>query len=252
MRRSSIGWLALTVGLSGCAGDGEGTSGSATTGGAGGSSGIGGNDAGEVASTGTTSGGAATTSSSGDAATTSSGVGGAGACEGRAADCAEAFGDRFTPSNGRADGTLLAVVGTTDAQCPLFNDDHVVLEVTILGGVQRLVVNVEGVAVAATTSPLIGPPFEEGWHEDVELDYPADLGLHSDAFTQVTVAGAEAFLCEHLVVGQPISVFAYAEDNPSSAHQIHFNEGYPDGAIVANPTSASPTYLAFRFGDQEF
>lgn len=49
-----------------------------------------------------------------------------------------------------------------------------------------------------------------------------------------------------------ISVLAYAEDNPSSAHQIHFNESYPDGAIVANPTAKAQTYLAFRFGDQEF
>ncbi len=179
--------------------------------------------------------------------------GGAGAtCDGVADACADAFGDLFAPGNGRADGTLLAIVGTTDTQCTAYNDDHVVLQLAIDGAVQRLVVNVDGVAVAVKSAPLVGPPFAAGWHLGVELDYVVDLELHSEAFEQVTLEGAEAFLCEHLVPGDPISVFAYAEDNPSSAHQIHFNQSYPDGAIVANPTSRTPTYLAFRFADQAF
>jgi hypothetical protein len=226
--------------------------GGSTTNGSGGATGSGG-DATDAASTTDASTADAATTASGSSSGSTSGSGGVGAaCDGMAEGCADTFGDLFTPSNGRADGTLLAVVGTTDAQCALHNDDHVVLEVTILGGVQRLVVNVDGVAVAAQSAPLVGPPFEEGWHEDVTLDYVDDLELHSDVFEQVTIEGAEAFLCEHLAVGEPISVFAYAEDNPSSAHQIHFNESYPDGVIVAGPTSASPTYLAFRFGDQDF
>lgn len=238
MRRSTLPIL-LAITLLGC-GDDEGSGAQAGFGGAGaGGAGTGGQDASGAGGSG--------------GATSSSGGGGAGpTCDGTAAECADTFGELFAPSNGRADGTLLAIVRTTDSQCALFNDDHVVLEVTILGSVQRLVVNVEGVAVAATQAPLLGPPFEEGWHEDQELDYPTDLDLHSDTFDQVDVAGAEGFLCEHLVPGQPISVFAYAEGNPSSAHQIHFNPNYPDGAIVANPTSETPTYLAFRFADQDF
>jgi hypothetical protein len=236
----------ILLALAGCGDDGGG---SATSGGSGGEGGGGGSGSAGGATTDAASSGSGTSSSSGSSS--ASGAGGA-TCGALADACASTFGEAFTPANGRADGTLLAVVGTTDTQCPLFNDDHVVLEVTLLGGVQRLVVNVEGIAVAATSAPLVGPPFAEGWHEDVVLDYPDDLGLHSDAFEQVTIEGAEAFLCRHLVIGEPISVYAYAEDNPSSAHQIHFNESYPDGAIVAGPTSESPTYLAFRFGDQAF
>lgn len=195
--------------------------------------------------------------SGGTSEPTSTGAGGAGgaigpSCEGTAAACADTFGDLFTAGNGRVDGTLVAIVRTTDTQCTAFNDDHVVLQVEIGGAVQRLAVNVVGVAVASTSAPLVGPPFAEGWHLGAVLEYVDDLDLHSDAFAQVTVEGAEAFLCQHLVPGDPISVFAYAEDNPSSAHQIHFNESYPDGAIVANPASETPTYLAFRFSNQAF
>ena len=44
-----------------------------------------------------------------------------------------------------------------------------------------------------------------------------------------------------------------ANDNASSsAHQIHRNDNYPDGAIVVDATSASPTYLLFRYDNQVF
>ncbi len=241
MRSTRLWLVALLIAATGCGDDGE----SSTASGSGGAPGSGGAEPSSTADVGSTA--------SGNSTVSTSGTGGAGAaCDGMAAGCADTFGDLLTPANGRADGTLLAIVGTNDTQCTLFNDDHAILEVTISGAVHRLVVNVEGVAVAATSAALVGPPFEEGWHEDVTVEYTDDLDLHSDAFAQVDVAGAEAFLCEHLVPGQPISVYAYAEDNPSSAHQIHFNESYPDGAIVANPTGDVPTYLAFRFGDQVF
>lgn len=178
--------------------------------------------------------------------------GGAG-CEGMAEGCVSEFGSLFTRSNGRADGTLVALVGPTDTGCPTFNDDHVVLEVSMAGGVQRLVVSVGGVAVHAVRAPLLGPPFSEGWHRDLALDYPTDLGAHSGEFTPVTMDEAVAFTCSELEVGAPIAVFAYSDgSNPSSAHQIHRNDRYPDGAIVARPTSDEPVYLLYRYLDQTF
>ena len=168
-------------------------------------------------------------------------------------DCAASFGELFTRANGRADGTLVALLETTDTQCVASDDDHVVLQVAILGEVQRLVVAVDGVAVRALAAPLIGPAFAEGWHGGMTLDYPRDLGVHASDFTAVTMVEAVAFICAATAVGSSISVFAYAEgDYPSSAHQIHRNDNYPDGAIVVDPTAELPTYLLFRYADQQF
>lgn len=174
-------------------------------------------------------------------------------CDEKAKACASQFGSLFTESNGRADGTLVAIVRPVDQQCAEPNATHVTLQLSILGQVQRLVVSVEDVAVASVQKPLIGPPFAEGWHLDQHLEYATDLGIHSDDFTQLTLEGAVDFVCSHLEIGDPVSVFAYSDGSkPSSAHQIHSNDNYPDGAIVTNPTSASPTYLLFRFANQVF
>lgn len=174
-------------------------------------------------------------------------------CEEMSEGCVAEFGSVFTRSNGRADGTLVALVEPTDSDCPEYNDDHVVLEVMMLGQVQRLVVSVDGVAVHRVDGQLLGPGFSEGWHLDMDLDYVGDLGVHSTDFTPVSMDEAVAFVCEGLEVGAPVSVFAYSDGSrPSSAHQVHWNERYPDGAIVAHPTAESPTYLLFRYADDVF
>ena len=174
-------------------------------------------------------------------------------CDDKAKNCATQFGSLFTKSNGRADGTLIALVRPSDTQCAMPNSTHAVLQLSIQGKVQRLVASVDGVALATKSAPLIGPAYAEGWHENVTLEYPTSLGVHSTDFTPVSLDGAVSFLCEHLSIGAPVSVFAYSDGTePSSAHEIHSNDNYPDGAIVVDPTSATPTYLLFRYLDQVF
>lgn len=174
-------------------------------------------------------------------------------CREMSANCVSEFGSLFTRSNGRADGTLVALVEPTDRQCELYNDTHVVLQLSMLGHVQRLVVSVNGVSVHTTTAQLLGPIYSEGWHTDLDLDYVTHLEVHSTDFTHVTMDEAVSFICSELEVGDPVSVFAYSEgDYPASAHQIHRVDHYPDGAIVARPTSDAPTYLLFRYSDQVF
>ena len=174
-------------------------------------------------------------------------------CDSMAAACASQFGALFTNTNGRADGTLVALVRPTDTQCAMPNSTHAVLQLSILGQIQRLVVNVDGVLTSQASAALVGPAFAEGWHENVPLDYPGDLGSHSADFTAATRDEAVAFLCSHLELGAPVAVYAYSDGTePSSAHQIHRNNGYPDGAVAVQPTSATPTYLLFRFSDQVF
>ena len=163
------------------------------------------------------------------------------------------LGSLFTRSNGRADGTLVALLETTDSQCDLYNNDHVVLQLSILGHIQRLVVSVDGVGVATTSAALVGPAYAEGWHLDVSLDYPTDLGMHSGDFSLVTMAEATAFICAEMAIGAPLAVYAYSSgDYPASAHQVHRNDDYPDGAIVVDPTGAFPKYLLFRYANQVF
>jgi hypothetical protein len=174
-------------------------------------------------------------------------------CDDKAKACAAQFGSAFTKSNGRADGSLVALVRPVDQQCAEPNSTHVTLQLSIQGQVQRLVASVDGVAVTTVQNPLLGPAYSEGWHLDQSIDYVSDLGVHSSDFTDVTLDEAVDFLCSHLEIGAPVAVFAYSDGTkPSSAHQIHYNDNYPDGAIVANPTSASPTYLLFRYSDQVF
>ncbi len=174
-------------------------------------------------------------------------------CDEKAAGCATEFGSLFTKTNGRADGTLVALVRPSDQQCTMPNGSHVTVQLSIQGQVQRLVVSVKDIAITTVSEPLLGPPYEEGWHEDQQLDYWKHLGVHSTDFSPVAMDEAVDFICEHLELDSEVSVFAYSDGGkPSSAHQIHRNDKYPDGAVVANPTSESPTYLLFRYEDQVF
>ncbi|MEZ4223315.1 MAG: hypothetical protein R3B13_20385 [Polyangiaceae bacterium] len=202
------------------------------------------------------SGAASGTSGAGGTAGVTGTGGGAGAsasCDDKAKPCATDFGSLFSKSNGRADGTLVALVRPSDQQCAQPNSTHVTVQLSINGQVQRLVASVDGVATTTVQAPLIGEPYAEGWHLNQVLDYPTDLGVHSGDFSNVTMDQAVEFICSKLELGAPVSVYAYSDGTkPSSAHQIHRNDKYPDGAIVANPTSANPTYLLFRYPDQTF
>ncbi len=174
-------------------------------------------------------------------------------CDDKAKTCADTFGSLITKSDGRADGTLVALVRPVDQQCAMPNSTHVVLELSMQGQVQRMVVSVNGVAVDTASAALLGPPWAEGWHVNMNLDYPSYLGVHSKDFTTVTLDQGVAFICNHMTIGARVSVFAYSDGSePSSAHQIHRNDGYPDGAIVVDPTSQNPTYLLFRYANQTF
>jgi hypothetical protein len=231
--------------LVGCGDDGGGGSGgSATTGGTTATSGDGGASA--------DGGGGSTATGDGGAAT---GTGGAGGAADKAANCADTFGDELTNSYGRVDGTVVAVVGPTDTQCPLFNDDHLIVQIMMNGAVYRMVVNVESIFYAEHQAPLVGVPWEEGWHTTgVALEYPTTFDLHSEDFEPTTMAGVVFRVTDLIDIGAPISVYANSSGGQfaSSTHLIHSNDDGPDGAILLDPKSANPTYLLFRFGNQQF
>lgn len=203
---------------------------------------------------GTGSGGAASTSTT----STTAGTGGADAGPiDKAAACASTFGQALTASFGRLDGTVLAVVKPSDTQCPLPNDDHVILQVTMNGEAYRMVINIQSsfgdpdVRYLALDHALPGPAWSEGWRTGVGLDYAADFGVHTGAFTPHPLAELADIIADAIPLGGKVSVYADSSGG-SSAHKIHRNGGNVDGAIVLDPDGAAPRALLFHFANQSF
>ena len=212
---------------------------------------------GGVTASGTGSASASGTVGATGSSSSSAGDGGAGGAGNKAAHCATEFGDALTSSFGRLDGTVLAVVKPTDKQCLMYNDDHVVLEVTSHGAVYRLVINVQ----STTGDPMVRfleldhaalpPAWSDGWHVGVSLDYIAQLGLHTTSpFMPYSLSDLSDRIADDITIGQNVSVYAVSSGG-SSAHDIHRNHGGDDGAIVLDPDTA-PKFLLFHFADQSF
>jgi hypothetical protein len=183
-----------------------------------------------------------------------------------AAGCVSQFGRLFTAAFGRLDGTLVAVVAPADRQCTLVNNDHLVLEIAARGGVMRVVVNILSDGRNGTDTRLrfqaleheaVGPPFAEGWHPGVALDYPSMLDAHSTGgFVPTAMPELIEAVESGLVIGAPISAYATSSggSRADSAHLVHRNNPgqSQDGALVVRPTAARPTYLLFHFDGDVF
>jgi hypothetical protein len=180
---------------------------------------------------------------------------------GKDAMCASTFGSALTDDFGRVDGTVVAVVAPGTERCAMPNRDHVIVQVDFGGAVYRMVVNVlssgadPDIRVRAVNAPLPAPAFAAGWHPGLALDYPRDLGVHSGAgWDALDLTEATAWAAAPIDVGAPIAVYATSSGGTfaHSAHLIHRNGGGEDGAIVIDPTGASPRWLLFSFADQTF
>ena len=236
---SSLFALALAVVLPSCSGEATDPSGETTTSTTTASGGAGG------------SGGATATGGSGGATTTST------TSIDKAKDCTDTFGAALTNAFGRLDGTVLAVLKPTDQQCPLPNDDHVIIEVVTNGEAYRMVVNVlslfndPDVDYLAIDHALPGDAWQEGWHPGLQIDYAKDFGVKSDEFTPVPMNDLVEKVVDEIPLGEKISVYATSSGG-SSAHKIHRNEGVTDGAIVLHPGDANARALLFHFSNQTF
>jgi len=176
----------------------------------------------------------------------------------KAEHCASVFGTELTNSYGRLDGTVVAVVAPADTQCALPNNDHVVVQLQMDGGVYRMVVNVlstigdPNVRFRTLDAPLRGGPWSEGWHTAVTLDYPTDLGVHTDAgFTPVPMAQLVPLVVAPIDLGAKVSIYGTSSGG-ASGHLIHRNGSSHDGAIVVNPESPTAHWLLFHFPQQSF
>ncbi|APR82065.1 Hypothetical protein A7982_07414 [Minicystis rosea] len=211
----------------------------------------------DVHGTGTGGGGTAptsTTSTGGSGGT--GGVPDAGPID-KAKDCAATFGQALTSAFGRADGTVLAILKPSDTQCPLPNDDHVILQITMNGEAYRMVINVQSdfgdpqVQYLAIDHALPGPAWSEGWHTGLALDYVTDFGVHANGFTSYPLAELSDVIADAIALGQKVSVYAESSGG-SSAHKVHRNGNNTDGAIVLGADGPAPKVMLFHFANQTF
>jgi putative lipoic acid-binding regulatory protein len=194
---------------------------------------------------------------SGQAGSSGGGAGSAGTTSGpytKADNCQDKFGNALTDSFGRLDGKVVALVRPLDTQCPLVNDDHLVIQLMMNGAVYRMVVNVADIGYAEKDAPLKGEPWSEGWHTTVKMDYPSDFDIHAADFTTYPMNDLVMKIVDQIEVNDQISVYAVSSGGSyaSSAHLVHRNNVGFDGGIALHPTAESTHYLLFRFDNQKF
>ncbi len=195
--------------------------------------------------------------SGGEAATGGAGGQGGATDIDEAAGCVDTFGEALTDDYGRIDGTVVALVKPSDTQCEGVNDDHAILEVEMNGAVYRMVINVGAagdplIRYAEIEHALPSPAFEEGWHLGVQLDYPISFDLHANEdFAEVEPVALAQSISDAVVIGEKVSVYTTSSGG-SSAHLIHRQGGFKDGAIFLHPDGGDARVLLFHFDNQTF
>jgi len=175
-----------------------------------------------------------------------------------AAACATTFGTALPAGFVRVDGTVLAVVPAAHPTCARPNGTHVVVQVTVAGAAYRMVVNIASdrgdpdVRFGELAAPLVGPPWQEGIHTGIALDYVQTFNLHAGQapFAPLAAAALSARLAELIPVGSRVAVYSSGSGGDST-HLVHRNRANQDGAIVIG-ADTSPRFLLFHFADQSF
>lgn len=172
--------------------------------------------------------------------------------------CTSTFGTALSTTFGRLDGALVAIVPAGHHGCS-GDADHLHLQVKAGGAVYDIAVTMAStmsgsmpeVFLAEKDAPLANGPWSEGWHAGDKFDYVHNLGLHAADFTATPAAALAAKIEQLLSTVNHISVYATGY-GPGGGHKVHRNGGGQDGALVLEPTSATPHVLAFHFSTQSF
>ncbi len=159
--------------------------------------------------------------------------------------CSDTFGRALTRAHGRLDGRVYAVVPRSSKRC---NGDrgHVHLQVLANGGIYDVAINTSSNELELE-APLLGSTWSEGWHPGVRLDYADDLGVHDEDLGSIDSAALRADLAS----ADRVAVFMTGYGT-GGGHLVHRHGGDADGAIVLDPTGASPRYYLFAFDNQSF
>lgn len=174
--------------------------------------------------------------------------------------CTSSFGNALSasPTFGRLDGYLVAIVPPGNGSACNADSSHVHLQVRMNGGIYDVAIDVTDAMtgvddVHTTTRDRAMPvdlPWAEGWHTSLLDDYVA-LGLHSTDLPLVPKTELVALLQQDLATVNHISVYAttYGADG---THLVHRNGNGKDGLIVTQPQSIPAHLRFFSFTDQAF
>jgi hypothetical protein len=163
-------------------------------------------------------------------------------------------GTAINSFHGRLDGYLTYIVPRGGPSSCNGDYSHVHLQVKMNGNVYDVAVDIGKTAGDALFYEADMPPphgtWQEGWHND-GLSY-TQLGLHSTQFASEDPATLGQKIESELANVNHISVFGEAYNTNNGCHDVHYQNGSTDGAIVINPLSPTAHVLFFRFSTQSF
>ncbi len=160
-------------------------------------------------------------------------------------------------THGRLDGTLVYVLPIDGSSACNGDSAHVHLQIEVSGSIYDVAVDVgksgDEVAWYQQTIAAPGGPWAEGWHGSDSLGY-SSIGLTSSAFATLAPAAMGAEVESLLSNTSKISIYCTGyTPGDNGCHDVHYQNGSSqDGAIVIDPTAATPTLLFFRFASDSF
>lgn len=173
--------------------------------------------------------------------------------------CVSAFGNKLTPTPtyGRIDGYLVAIVPPSGMNSCNADSGHVHLQIRMMGATYDVAIdatdsitNVDDVHTAQLDHDLTNLPWAEGWHTGINADY-VSLGLHSADLALHTKAEVVSQIQAFLATANHISVYmtTYGSDG---GHLVHRNGNGKDGIVVTEPLSTPSHMMVLSFDGQAF
>jgi hypothetical protein len=156
--------------------------------------------------------------------------------------------------HGRLDGYLAFVVPQGgDASCN-GDESHVHLQVRVEGIIYDVAVDIGTFTgdsnLYEEDMPMPGGAWSEGWH-DLGLSYP-QLGLHSTQFSPEAPTTLGQKIQSELTGVNHVSIFGDGYMQGNGCHDVHYENGTEDGALIINPLSPVAHIMFFRFSTQSF
>jgi hypothetical protein len=163
-------------------------------------------------------------------------------------------GTAIDTKHGRLDGYLSFVVPKDGAPSCNGDDSHVHLQIRANGFVYDVAVDIGTFTgdsnLYEADMPMPAGAWSEGWHDD-GLSY-TQLGLHSTQFTPEDPTTLAQKIQTELAGVNHVSVFGDAYSQGNGCHDVHYENGTADGALIINPLAPTAHILFFRFSTQTF
>jgi hypothetical protein len=163
-------------------------------------------------------------------------------------------GTAVNSTHGRLDGYLSFVVPQGGEKACNGDDSHVHLQVRVNGIIYDVAVDIGTFTgdsnLYEANMPIPGGPWSEGWH-DLGLSYP-QLGLHSTQFTPEDPATLGQKIQSELAGVNHVSIFGDGYMQGNGCHDVHYENGTQDGALIIEPLSPQAHIMFFRFSTQTF